>query len=84
MRGGGTGLIFNLATTKVKVVNLDTPGISTFSFVAGKVSGVADLQQLLIICLYRTGPVNQKFYQDLNDLLGKACLQYEYILIKKN
>ena len=81
MRGGGCGIIFKDSTMKVKVVNIDTPEISTFCYIAGKVYGVTDFQQMVFISVYRTGPVSNKFFTDFNDLLGKASLQYEHVVV---
>ena len=81
MRGGGSGIIFNCLTMKIKVINLDTPQISSFGYIAGKVYGIKDFPQLVFICLYRTGPLSSKFFSDLNDLLGKVTLLYENVVV---
>ena len=81
MRGGGSGLIFNISSVKINVINLEIPEISTFGFIAGKVTGLCDYNNLLLVCLYRTGPINNKFFTDFNDLLGKISLLYENIIV---
>lgn len=78
-RGGGTALIYNMAL-HFSVVNLNVQNLTTFEFIAGSVKCTPDMK-ILVLCIYRTGPVSKKFFEELDDLLGSASLKSDYILI---
>ena len=79
MRGGGIGIIFK-HNMKFSKADLNVPDITTFGFVAGNLRCNSDFV-LLIICIYRTGPINNKFFEELNDLLSVACLTSDYVIL---
>ena len=78
-RGGGTAIIFK-SILSVNPVNLATNDITSFGYISGCVKCLADVN-LLLLCIYRTGPTNQKFFDDLNNLLSSASLKSDYIVI---
>ena len=77
-RGGGTAVIYN-ATLHFSAVNLNN-NATTFEFNAGSVRCTADMK-ILILCIYRTGPISKIFFEELDALLAAASLKSDYILI---
>ena len=78
-RGGGTALIYSIAL-HFSVVNLNVQNLTTFEFTAGFVKCTPDMK-ILVLCIYCTGPVLKKFFEELDDLLGSASLKSDYIII---
>jgi len=77
--GGGTAVIFKAGHT-VNTVNLDIDNISTFEYTSAAVKCSVDMR-ILLVCLYRTGPVTQLFIDDINSLMQVITLRYDYIIV---
>ena len=78
-RGGGTALIYK-ANHQFNIVNLNSDSLSTFEFTAGSIKCTSDMK-ILILCIYRTGPISRKFFEELDLLFGAATLKSDYIII---
>ena len=78
-RGGGTAIIFK-SMLRVTPVNLAASDITSFGFISGSIKCFADVN-VLLLCIYRTGSINQKFFDDLNNLLSAASLKSDYIVM---
>ena len=79
-RGGGTAIIFK-SLLKVRPINLGVSDIiTTFGFISCCAKFTSDMD-VLLLCIYRTGPVIKKFFDDLNELLSLACLKSDYVIL---
>lgn len=79
MRGGGTAIIHKL-NLKLCKADVEVTHISTFGYVAGSLKCSSDFT-IMIICIYRTGPVINQFFDDLNNLLAAMSLKSDYIIM---
>ena len=78
-KGGGTAIIFK-TTLSISLVNLDIDGIMTFEYTTACVKCSSDMK-VLLVCVYRTGPICEAFFKDLNSLLEVVAQRFDYILI---
>ena len=79
-RGGGTAIIFRVVH-RVSPVNLDVPAPTVcFSYSAASFISV-NSEKLLLLCLYRTGPVSKSFFDEFNTVLSSAMLVSDRIVI---
>ena len=79
IRGGGTAIIYK-PTIGVCSVNLDVNNIVTFNYAAVLLKLNVNIK-VLVVCLYRTGPVSKLFFEELDMLLQAAFLCSANILL---
>ena len=77
-RGGGTAIIFS-ANLQLSVKALSGT-FKTFEITAGILKSVTGAK-ILLLALYRTGPLSTLFIQELDALLAEASSLYENIII---
>jgi exonuclease III len=78
-KGGGTAIIYK-TTLSISLVNPDIDGIKTFEYTTACVKCSSDMK-VLLVCVYRTGPICEAFFNDLNSLLEVVAQRFDYILI---
>ena len=78
-RGGGTAVIFH-QSLNYGVVNLGDVRCHSFEYIAGSLKCATDMT-LLIITLYRTGPINAYFFEELDEFLSSASLKSDYMIL---
>lgn len=78
-RGGGTAIVFR-ESMNVKPKNIAHTEIVTFAYIAGTLKCSQDIT-ILLLCVYRTGPIVKLFFQELNNLLAAAFLCEENIIL---
>ena len=75
--GGGTAILFKDALN-LGIVNLTT--CSTFEYTAACIKCTHDMK-IVIVCIYRTGPLSRKFYEELNCLLQDMSVRYDSVIV---
>ena len=78
-KGGGAALIFKL-NLLYNPVDLKIKDVTSFEYVIASLTCTSDMK-VLVICIYRTGSISKKFFEDLDNLLQIACLKSDYILL---
>ena len=78
-RGGGTAIIYK-SSLSTSTVSLGVSDIYTFGYTCMQLKCCSDVK-VLAICLYRTGPVIELFFTELNDLLQAASLRSDYVIL---
>lgn len=78
-RGGGTAIIYK-SSLSTSTVSLGVDNIDTFGYTCMQLKCCSDVK-VLVICLYRTGPVVELFFTQLNDLLQAVSLRSDYVII---
>jgi len=77
--GGGTAIIFK-AGLSVSTVNFNITTISTFGFTSSIIKCSLDMK-ILLLCVYRTGPVSRLFFEELHTLMQYVTLRYDYLIV---
>ena len=79
VRGGGAALLFK-CSLQYNPVDLRVSNITTFEYITGSLTCTPDMK-VLFICIYRTGAVSKKFFNDLDSILSDACLKSDYVIL---
>ena len=75
-RGGGAAILFGLPL-RLSPVDLKVK-ISTFDYVVGTLNVHC---KVLLLCVYRTGPVISKFFEEFSSVLSAASLLCDVIVV---
>lgn len=78
-RGGGTAIIFK-SIFSVNRAKLNVEQLKTFEFTAGVVK-LSSSKKLLLLVVYRTGPLTSAFSDEIDMLLAEATVKFDNILL---
>jgi exonuclease III len=78
-KGGGTAIVYK-SLLSVSPVNIDIEHLTTFEYTTACVKCSSDMK-VLLVCVYRTGPITDAFFNDINCLLEAVVQRFDYILI---
>ena len=78
IRGGGIGLIYD--SSKLNITQVFEKPCESFEFVMGKYRD-SDGENVLCVCVYRPGVLNENFFTEFDEFLGSIFLKFRKFLI---